>query len=150
MKHTIYIAVLVLITSCAPLKTISKTEFKKEEIIDVPNTSKNDLYVKANEWMVSNFGNADSVIEFSDKEEGTILGKYLLQGQVVSTGYGTSDTRIFAKIDIRVKDNSTKIMIEPYTDVDIYNASAESAIKTKISSLIDSYKNFMGSSKTNW
>jgi hypothetical protein len=40
--------------------------------------SKNDVYVKANLWLVDIFNSAKSVIQFSDKDAGVVKGKYVL------------------------------------------------------------------------
>ncbi|WP_107822016.1 DUF4468 domain-containing protein [Mangrovibacterium marinum] len=61
------------------------TVSKSEQVIEVPGT-KDELYVKANEWMVRSFNNAKSVIQFQDKEAGKIMGKYLLHGSSQSIG----------------------------------------------------------------
>ncbi len=52
-----------------------KRTFKR--IIEVPNRTKNSLYVSANSWFVDIFDYAGSVIEFTDKEQGRIIGKYV-------------------------------------------------------------------------
>ena len=41
--------------------------------------SKDENYVLANEWMVETFNNAESVIQFTDKESGTVRGNILLR-----------------------------------------------------------------------
>lgn len=82
-------------------------------VVDVVGT-KDELYLKANSWMVKIFNNAASVVQHSDKQEGVILGKYLMHGDVVGGMYGsTTDARIFAMIDIRVKDARARIEIKP-------------------------------------
>lgn len=107
------VTVIFNLTSCAPLKTVSVNEPFVKVYIDLKgNQSEN--FVKANDWMVSEFKNAESVIEYTDKETGTIIGKYLMFGTVRHGAYGmTSDDRIFAKIDIRLKDNRARISIQP-------------------------------------
>jgi hypothetical protein len=76
---------------------------------------KNQLFIKANEWMIKTFNNAESVIQYSDKEAGALIGKYLMSGSS-DPGYPNRDTRIYAKIDIRVKDNKAIIIIEPLSE----------------------------------
>lgn len=138
-KHLSYgIALLFIafiINACAPLKTIMIEEpFIK--VYDNLEASQNELFLKANEWMVATFKDAESVIQYSDKEEGTLLGKYLMNGEVRQGLYNvTTDTRIYAKIDIRVKDNKARISIEPMeawkydpSGMTIYSYSREDAI----------------------
>lgn len=105
------VALLSFISCTAMYQTITYEQpFAK--VYEVEGKSKNKLFLDANDWMVSTFNNAESVIEFSDKEEGVIIGKYLLGGRLTTGTYG-SDTRIFAKIDIRVKEGKAKIEIKP-------------------------------------
>lgn len=116
---TTLFASIFIITSCAmSYQTISFAEDEAViNVFDSLDATKNDLFVRANDWMVSTFSDATSVIEYSDKEAGTIIGKYLLSGVVKVGAYGSSvDTRVYAKIDIRVKDNKAKVTISPLGD----------------------------------
>jgi len=75
---------------------------------------KNANYVLANEWMVESFNDAESIIQFTDKESGTVKGKYTLKGGVVSTSpYVASTNALSAIITIRVKDKGCRIEIDP-------------------------------------
>lgn len=75
--------------------------------------SQNDLFVKASEWMVLSFSDPTSTIEFTDKDAGILFGKYLLGGTLTITNNYTTDTRVYAKIDIRIKNDKARISIEP-------------------------------------
>ena len=112
---------------------------------DLPD-SKSMLYTKSHDWMISTFNDAESVIQHQDKEEGIIMGKYLLNGKVASGAYGTTlDTRVYAKIDIQVKDNKARIIIEPLSEwqydasgMTIYSYSKDMAI-ADMKSLADDF-----------
>lgn len=95
--------------SCAIITTESKPVSK---IVNIENATKNELYVRANNWMVTAFNNAESVIQFTDKETGTITGKYLLGTITQANQYGPAN-RAFAIIQIQVKDGASKITITP-------------------------------------
>lgn len=102
----------IFIISCAPI-----LEVKIQSVQEVVETkgSKNDLFVKANQWMVKTFNNAESVIQFTDKESGTITGKYMLK-QTYSVGNNyqyVPNGGIFAVINIDIKDNKARITITP-------------------------------------
>jgi hypothetical protein len=71
------------------------------------------LYLKANNWMIETFNDAQSVVQHNDKEEGVVIGKYLMSGTVQTSMYGSADSRIYAIIDIRVKDDKARIEIKP-------------------------------------
>lgn len=77
---------------------------------------KSGNYVLANEWMVEAFNNAESVIQFTDKESGTIKGKYILKQAYISTSpYVASTSALSAIITLRVRDNKIRIEIDPPT-----------------------------------
>jgi len=141
MKKTILLALLIssifIISSCTAYQTVSFTEDEAYvQVYDSLADNKDDLFIKANDWMITTFIKATSVIEYSDKESGTLLGKYLMAGTVKTGAYGVSvDTRVYSKIDIRVKDNKARIIITPLTDwkydssgFTIYNYSKEQAL----------------------
>lgn len=108
----ISLSALVLI-SCAPaLIQFHEDEHLAEIFEDVPGTQ-DQLYLKANSWMIETFKDAESVVQHSDKEEGAIIGKYLMSGGVSTSMYGSVDTRVYAIIDIRVRENKARIEIKP-------------------------------------
>lgn len=114
-RKSIFLIGLVMISCTAIPVKFSEQEYHKEVFEDVTGTQA-ELFLKANAWMVETFNNAESVIQHSDKEAGAIIGKYLMYGSV-STGSGlyatTNDSRVYAIIDIRVKDNKARIEIKP-------------------------------------
>lgn len=115
---------------------------------------KNDLYVRANKWMVENFNNAKSVIQFSDKEAGVVAGKYLI-GTVGSMGTGLASSYVgptkdvFAIITIDVKDNAAKITLTPETFQLVESGQlknyglTEETMKSQLKSLTNSFENYM-------
>lgn len=143
------VALLLLLNSCGI--SYQAITFNEEPIVKVfedISGSKSQLFVKANEWMISIFKDATSVIEFSDKEEGVIIGKYLMHGTLSAI-----DTRIYSKIDIRVKDNRARISILPLGEwkydksgMTIYKYSKEMATDD-INRLIQSLYNSMKSNQ---
>lgn len=116
MKHFLFttsMIALCLLSSCISYQTF--TAQPNVQVFEDITGTKEQLYVKANEWMVAKFNDAESVIQFSDKEEGTIIGKYLLGGSVVAATQYTAaaDLRVYAIIDVRVKENKARISIDP-------------------------------------
>jgi hypothetical protein len=108
MKKFLSLSVLVIMVISFQSCAISQFEGKDEvRIVKIEHSNLNELYVRANNWMVETFNNAESVIQFSDKESGTISGRYLL-------GYLTQNSgRVFATIKIQVKDGAAKITVSP-------------------------------------
>ena len=148
MKKIITLFLISLtIYSCG----VTKTPVSIEPISrDVPAAgSSADLYVKANNWMVENFRDAKSVIQFSDKEAGIVTGKYLMYDGSYSSAYQIVDGAIFAIVKIQVKDGATRITISPdnYTAVGSslapdYEFTEAKARKVALD-LIDSFESYM-------
>ena len=115
MKKTILALIIlpfaILLTSCVPKMQILETpEAKTKNIVN--KSDKNSNFIKANEWMVQTFGNAESVIQFTDKEAGIVKGKYIMKEGFVSTNvYAKSTSAYYSIITIRVKNEASRIEI---------------------------------------
>lgn len=132
--------VILILQNCTVITTESKPYSK---VVNVENATKNELYVRANNWMISAFNNAESVIQFSDKESGTITGRYLLGTVTEADQYGPAE-RAFATIQIKVKDGASKITITPdsfkYRKGNIYTLYTEEKAKDDINALLTSFE----------
>lgn len=153
-KITFLVSVLFLVSACGITKKIVQIDEPVTKVYTDLTDNQDDLFVKANDWMISVFNDASSVIQFSDKDKGTLIGKYLMSGEKKTSSFGYTstsvDTRVYAKIDVRVKDNRARISIEPmdsweydesgvtiydysekdfYKDMDRLTADFEKAIK---------------------
>ena len=119
MKQVILVLAVVLgtatLTSCGTARTELGSPQPKTK--NVSNTiDQNSNYIKANEWMVTTFNNAQSVIQFSDKEAGVVKGKYIMRvGTVSTSAYAASTPDLYAVITIRTKDKASRIEIVPPT-----------------------------------
>jgi len=127
MKNLKQLKILILstllLTSCGGmLNTTMLHPVQKSKIINIENTNKSDLFVRANNWMVETFNDAESVIQFSDKENGIVTGKYLMQ--TIIKGTEIPATKVFAIIKIRVKDNAANIELLPDSYINNYNPLA--------------------------
>lgn len=72
--------ITLLITSlfsCAVNKGFTEADKEQEHIYEFPGMTKDQLYIASNTWMVDIFRSAESVIQFSDKEDGVVMGKYV-------------------------------------------------------------------------
>lgn len=117
-----------------------------EKVVYVTNEQKNDLYVKANNWMVDTFNNAESVIQFTDKESGSITGRYLLGVPLQPSKYGDG-IKAYATIKIQVKDGAGRIMITPeefnYFTGNILATYSDAEARADIDSLVNSFEKAM-------
>jgi len=112
MKKLLFFSItiisLILLQSCAMNQYLTTTE--KSKVVNVDGKTKNELYIRANTWMVETFTNAESVIQFSDKENGIVTGKYIMTTIITST---TTRHGVYSMIKIQVKDGAAKITITP-------------------------------------
>jgi hypothetical protein len=111
--NCIYVIFLsVILYGCGTMMGAKASEEARrfEKIIDIPNLSKSEIYIKANAWFVETFNSAESVIEFQDKEAGKIMGKYTYK---YDEGVCTYMVRQTISIDIR--ENKIRFIInDPY------------------------------------
>lgn len=147
MKTIYALLLLFVVSSCMSYTQVTAT--KTNNVINLSGT-KNELFIKANEWMVRTFKDAKSVIQFQDKEAGKIMGKYLMHS------YSANNIDIYSLITIEVKDNATKIDIEPIgtwlydkSGMTIFDYSPEKAQNDMLSLMTD-YKTYMSKSKESW
>lgn len=108
----IVVVLSTLLYSCASMMGASAAEEarKYERVIEVPNHTRSEIYVKANAWFVETFNSAESVIEFQDRESGKIMGKYVF---TYNEGVYTHAVRQVISLDCR--DNRVRIVInDPY------------------------------------
>ena len=102
-------------------------------IVEVPDASSADLFVRANTWMVDAFKSSESVIQYSDKEAGIIKGKFVMDNMPIA-GFGVSGT-IESTITIETKDGKARITIsynEAYYYTTIYGIRRRTDMGTAI------------------
>lgn len=145
MKHLLLLSLAFAITSCGSYSTLTFDESENYmKVYEDFVGTKDELYLKSNDWMIKTFVNAESVIQHNDKAEGVIIGKYLMFGAFLNGAYGaTADSRVYAVIDIRVKDNKARIEIKPqstwkYGEMTIYDFSKNDA-QLEMVKLADSF-----------
>ena len=121
------------LSSCSPISYASMTDDQRKEIesyvkiVEAPNNTKSELFAKVNTWAVENFNKADAVIEFADKETGTIAGKYVQTLIANGLQYKSRST-----VKIEVKDNRARITIkDPMGKAIAYPQSSYKPVETK-------------------
>lgn len=137
------IFVLILNSCLTPIKVMFSETDNLSVVYDDVAGLKDELYVKANAWMVSAFNNAKSVIQYQDKEAGTIMGKYLMHGGIGTQTLGgttTTSEEIYAIIEIRIKDNKAKLDIKPQSQWTTYSDGMSNYGYTKTQAINDMKK----------
>ena len=107
------ILLTLFLSSCATIRygaNASPEMLEYSEIITIDSKSHNELYIRANEWFVDNFASAESVIQFQDKEDGKLLGKYVITVTDQLVTYAIKST-----VAIDVKEGKVRIEFrDPY------------------------------------
>lgn len=149
MKKELLIALSFALISCG-VQYVPVSVEPLEETFEINEQNKELLFSKANSWFALAFQNSKNVIQYSDKETGVITGRFAIQPQMMSNGYGLQqDNSIYSGIQVRVKDNAAKIAINPDDFTEVHSARNESYRFTKDSAiaksheLIASFKNYL-------
>ena len=109
MKKMVSLIVVfgIIFVSCTTMpKSVEIEPF--EEVVTVSDITADVLFVKVNSWMVDSFKNADSVIQFSDKEAGIVKGKYITPN--VQDGMWLYD--IESTITVEVREGRYRISMD--------------------------------------
>jgi len=142
-KLLLLFASTLLLSSCGATKYQSKEVSK---VVDIPNQDQKEIYVKANNWMVSIFTDAESVIQFTDKESGTITGKYRI-GTLTMAERGVLPTYVFAILNIQCKDGKAKLKIIPesfgYPPMYPYIRYTAEKLNRDLNILFNSFEDYM-------
>lgn len=89
-------------------------------MLDVPNCSKERIYIQANSWFVNTFVSGEDVIQLNDKEAGVILAKGYMKNIAEHVGFGNSyEISAYVIFRIDIKDNKARLIttIQSYKSV---------------------------------
>lgn len=103
------------------------TEYQR--IVDIPNVKQDAIYEKSRQWVAKNFQSANAVIQYQDKETGSIIGKGNAKipcssGIICLDG---SSQHLEFTFQVDSKDNRARIS---FSDIGISHKSANAGIGT--------------------
>lgn len=131
MRKIIVILSTISLLGCSGLKVVPKEERKIEKIFEVDGKNKKELYVAVNSWFVENFKNRKSVIQFQDKENGKVMGKYVFNYKTTCF-LSTKNTWYKQLISVDIKDGKARFIIKNpqyKIDNDYYRATRRKHIE---------------------
>ena len=97
------------LSSCAIIPSFVEVKpVTLEEIVVVPNKNKIEIYAKARQWFTNYFISGESVIDYEDKESGTIIGKGIADNGSVNI---VALSRLNYKVKVDTKDNKARIVV---------------------------------------
>lgn len=158
MKNIIFGVLLAfLMSGCVSTpELIELKPIKIEEIVEVPNKNQNEIYDQARQWFTNYFVSGESVIDYEDKESGTIIGKGLSDSGSFNF---VSLSRFKYKIKVDTKDNKARITVNlinyevkigdsPYEKTDVLiTAENEKIAKVKMEKTLSDLKEHLLSSE---
>jgi hypothetical protein len=101
-----WVIVAGMISSCATSGEKISEPLQYFEVVEIQNILQADLYTKVNMWFIDAFKDANSVIQFTDKEAGVIKGKYVGNNIIA----GTYICKITSIITVEIKDGKYRVL----------------------------------------
>jgi ribosomal protein L15 len=96
------------------------------EVVEVPTTSKSELYVRASTWFSRTFKSAKAVIQLEDKEAGKLIGKGNIPVVIKVPIIGKTDAgAVAATITVICKDGKYKYIIDNLSHQRPYGPNTE-------------------------
>ncbi|GAB60752.1 DUF4468 domain-containing protein [Rheinheimera nanhaiensis] len=150
-KFYISIFLLIFLQACASTSFVEYKPIEINEVIPVQNKNKTEIYTKARQWFTNYFISGESVIDYEDKESGTIIGKGAADNGYVNI---VSRSRISYKIKVDTKDNKVRISVsllnydisingDPYTKSNLITAENELTAKNTIEKTLADLKKYI-------
>lgn len=138
MKKTILIIILALSLNAncqiiSDFKTDSDGNINYNDVIELKDKTKDQLFLKAKSYFVDTFKSANDVIQLEDKENSIIVGRGNSTIHV-NAGMGVSSTMLFNyRIKIETKDNKIRYELYNLTFSNAYgSAGMENWFDTKM------------------
>ncbi|UOQ96649.1 DUF4468 domain-containing protein [Hymenobacter sp. 5317J-9] len=112
----------------APVKLLDGTPLPFDEqthrisyqgVVEVPGATKDQLYVRANEWVAKAYHSANAVIQMQDKEAGRLVVKGLTRVTLHVMGMNADAGVIRHTLTIYVKDGRYKYILSDFTHEDV-------------------------------
>lgn len=148
MKKHIAITLSIIFTSCVSLNIADNKDLTTSRVYENLDTSKQELFVKCNEWMVNQFISSKSVIQYSDKEAGIIKGIYhnTNYDEVIHLD-GPPSAKFL--ITIKVKDNRAKLSIAARGEI-LGSSKGLLNLKRSIGRMLQSFDKAIRGKNENW
>lgn len=112
---SITLSIALVLTGCA---TTEHKAVEIESIVNVPNQDQKSLFKKTRQWFSQYFVSGESVVDYEDKDSGTIIGNGIASNGTDSLGLISYKFKYNIRID--TKDNKfralTKIIEHTSTD----------------------------------
>ena len=110
---TLFLSIVLIFNGCAPAFVSEDTQVQRVVELNVENLSmsKDQIFVKTMEWFSQTFNESKSVIDYQDKESGTIIGN-----GAVTHFYGMIvNGQVRFSVKVQAKDNRSRVTLSNFT-----------------------------------
>lgn len=165
--RTFLLLLFIVLSGCATAMPVTTEPLSVQKVIDLPGLSKIQIYEKSKMWMAVTFKSSKAVIEYDNKEEGTIIGNGMIQRpQSAVNIMGTGNVLFTLREDM--KDEKARLSFDNFyvTVPTHFNTVTRSTVggeyplkmqgdwdgtKEKLAELTESLRLYLISNKTdNW
>lgn len=105
----------ILLTGCASMELAENPLNQYQKIVEIPNTSQNQIYDGSKQWFAKNFNDSNSVIKYDNAEKGSIIGKGSMSFKCLGDAlacYGASNDSLRFTVKVDSKDNRARVSFE--------------------------------------
>lgn len=141
MRKALGVAAVVLgLAGCAGMQPVSKDEMTFSYVVEAPGYTKGQIYDGARVWVAETFRSAKAVLEYENKEAGTLIGNgvsmYPCSGIECM---GTVDWRMRFTMRVEAKDDKFRLT---FSNLELVTPRLDSPMTSKRQ--IDGAKGILG------
>jgi hypothetical protein len=127
MRFLTTVSIVVALSGCAAMQPVTEADKTIEAITELPNFTKDQIYVGSKVWIAENFKSAKSVIEYDSKDEGVIIGNgttsYPCTGMECLQAGAATDWKLQFTMRLDAKDGKFRTT---FTNLSIYKPASYS------------------------
>jgi len=151
MKRVVLMMVVAItLCGCSGYRALSSSEMHIQKVVEIPNTPKGVLFNRSRMWYATAFKSANTVIQYENEENGTIMGNGFVVDSIM-----TSHHELRFSIQTEVKDNKARITVIGQTLLNPKKAEVPvkarkwDNFKEKIEDVVNSYGYYVRSQTMN-
>lgn len=116
MNKFILLTVAIILAGCAGAMPVKFEDMTYQKVIELQGKTKDQIFEKSKQWIASTFKSAKAVIEYENKQEGTIIGNGSMDRPISSINI-QSGSLITYNMREDIKDNKVRLTFEKFTAI---------------------------------
>lgn len=130
-------ASILSLSGCATIEQAKKPPMTQyEKIVEVPNTSKDEIYEGARQWFAKSFKDSNSVLRYQDKASGSIIGKGNAKMPCSGMSCLATPSNLQFTVKVDAKDNRARVTFDDLMIHTPYNYNSGMPIPESTSPLL--------------